>query len=438
VSRSSTHRVFYGWWIVLAGAIIAALVGGPAYFGLGAFFAPIQSELRWSYATISWAFTLQMLVAGVGSLLIGWLFDRFGPRVLVFSGVGLAGFGFFLVSRIRSAVDLDIAFAILGTGAAAATFLVLNSAVTLWFRRGVGRALAVLQTGYGVGGLAAPGCVALILGIGWRPAALVVAIVTVGLGLPAALFLKRPPDEDGVLALREAPEGNGVPHPERGESVTQSYAGFRTRDAVKSWAFWSLLIILVLSTGLTEVVYVHQIRALIAFGVRPETAGTMTAAAALIGLLGRYGFGWLSDSSAVRYLFAVALGMQACGVLALSQIYGTVNGAGALFVILFGIGQGGIFLLTPIVQREWFGTRNFGTIQGLLLGPAIVLSAVAPLLIGAFVDRYGTYRPAFLLCGSVGFLLVGLALSNRVPADYGVPSPQNAQIGAIADNPQRR
>ena len=211
--------------------------------------------------------------------------------------------------------------------------------------------------------------------------------------------------------------------------MRHTFSGLRIGGVVRSWAFWSLLIVLILSTALTEVVYVHQIRAMITFGIRPETAGALAAAAALVGVLGRYGFGWLADSSSVRHLFAIALAMQAIGVLALSQIYAPVDGIGALFVILFGVGQGGIFLLTPIVQRRYFGIRNFGTVQGFLLGPSIVLSAVAPLLIGAFVDAYATYRPAFLFCGIVGILLVALALVGRTPADVDVPSPQVKQIG---------
>jgi MFS family permease len=163
------------------------------------------------------------------------------------------------------------------------------------------------------------------------------------------------------------------------------------------------------------VVFVHQIRAMITFGIAARVAGTIAASSAVVGLAGRYCLGWLADFVRSRYLLGLALGLQATGVILLSFIEpGSTLLIGA-FIALFGIGQGGIFLLAPLIQKEYFGVSSFGTIQGLLIGASMVISAITPVFVGSFVDAYGTYRPVFSTAGLIGLGLTVLILLNREP-----------------------
>lgn len=417
--RRPSQPIFYGWWIVAAGAVMSALVGGSVFYGLGAFFAPIQAQYHWSYATISWAFTLQSLVGGIGSIAAGWIFDRVGPSILVAAGVTLSGIGFVLLSRAANPAELYLAFIVMGIGTAGATFLVLNSLVTLWFHRNLGKALALLQTGYGVGGLTATGFVALILAVGWRSAALMIGVTVLVLGLPVSLVLRHTPASKGLKPDGAPARGPGPPQTGSYLEPAEDKGGLAASAVLRTPAFWIILVVFVLSSAVSYAVFAHQIRAMISFGVDAPTAGAAAGAASFVGLAGRYGFGWLAGMRNIRNLMALALGLQASGVLLLSQIKPSAGALVALYVVLFGIGQGGIFLLSPIIQREYFGTRSFGTIQGFLLGPSMVVSAAAPLLIGLLVDRYATYRPAFLLCGLMGIGLAGLILLSRIPVELG-------------------
>jgi cyanate permease len=158
-----------------------------------------------------------------------------------------------------------------------------------------------------------------------------------------------------------------------------------------------------------------------AFGIPVTVAGFAAGAAGIVGLAGRFGFGLASEQFNSRNLFAIALLLQGAGAVALARVDSEFSLAP--FVVLFGIGQGAIFLLSPVLQRNYFGTSAFGTIQGLMLGPSIILSAIGPLAVGVAVDAFESYRPALWALGIVGVLLAGVILLARPPhGSIGIPA----------------
>jgi OFA family oxalate/formate antiporter-like MFS transporter len=398
-----------GWWMVGAGAGISALVGGSVFYGLGAFFAPIQSQFGLNFAAVSSAFTLQALTMGAFTLGLGWIFDRVSARWLALSGVTLTGVGFGVLGHAGTEKVVYAAFCLMGAGAAAATSLLFNSLITLWFNRSLGLALAVMQTGYGVGALTAPAFSALIQAKGWRDAAMLIGIVTLLIGVPLSLVVAAPRQKKSI----------GTPTPEgsfdsvKSAAVSEPPGNPLLPAAARSWTFWMIVAVLALSAAVTQVVYTHQIRALESFGVGAVVAGSVAGASGLVGLVGRYGFGILASSISSRYLLSAALLLQGVGAVLLSTAGAKGAQSVVLFVVLFGIGQGGIFLLSPIIQREYFGMRDFGSLQGLILGVGVLFAAGAPLVVGAVVDASGTYRPALASTGGVAVVLAGAVLMLR-------------------------
>lgn len=368
---------------------------------------------------MSWAFAIQSIALGLAAPGIGWLFDRFGPRPICVAGVTLSALSFVGLSHVHSSVAFDATFGLMGVGASAATFLLLNSVVSLWFKRRLGWALAMVQTGYGIGGVMAIAFVFMIERLGWRSAATLIGGFIFVLGVPMALVMRHRPENYGLL-----PDGMAAHRSRIGESVGsprrsrphEATSDLSVADALRTGAFWLILVVLTLSTAITMLVFTHQIRAMITYGITPEVAGVVAGGSALVGLVGRYGMGGLATFISSRYLLPAALTMQAAGVFALSQIHvGSLTGL-LVFMILFGIGQGGIFLLSPLIQKEYFGTKAFGAIQGLLIGPSMIATAIAPVLVGGLVDTYGTYRPMFAAAGVLGVSLTVLMLFSPHPA----------------------
>jgi cyanate permease len=95
-------RVYYGYIILIACfCIILAAFGARAAFGV--FFKPILSELGWSNALTSGAYSLSVIVEGMLAIVVGGLTDKFGPRVVLTICGLLLGLGFWLMSLINSA-----------------------------------------------------------------------------------------------------------------------------------------------------------------------------------------------------------------------------------------------------------------------------------------------------------------------------------------------
>jgi len=383
-SRKHLKWPSYRWRLVLVGAVISALVGGSTFYGLGAFFSPLQSEFNWSFSVLSGAFAVQYAVSGVATLIFGWFFDRIHPAYLAVIGILVTGLSFAALSQIDSTTGLYLAFAAMGIGSSAATFLLFNSLIALWFHRSLGLALAVVQTGYAIGGLTAAGFVNSIGSVGWRTTSLVAGAAIAVIGLPLCPLIRRPASHSNTADSRV--DGSGV------------------AATLRLSSFWVILTVIAISSAITQAVYAHQIRAMLTFGITPAVAGLAAGTTGLIGLAGRYAFGIATERISSRNLFAAAQVLQGAGTLALAA---SASGLSPFwFVVLFGTGQSAIFLLSPIVQRDYFGTKDFGTVQGLLLGPSLILSAVGPLVIGVTVDAYHSYRPSLL---AAGFLAVGLA-----------------------------
>src|SRR6476619_7182343 len=94
-------RFFYGWVIVAVG-IVVGCIGMGGVMSLGVFLQPMADSLGWSHAGISTASTLAFLWMGLGGFLWGWLYDRYGARVVVLFGGLLQGVGLIVASQAQS------------------------------------------------------------------------------------------------------------------------------------------------------------------------------------------------------------------------------------------------------------------------------------------------------------------------------------------------
>ena len=383
-------------------------MGGSLFFGLGAFFAPIQLEYRWSFSVLSGAFALQYFVMGVAAFLFGWFFDRFHPAWLAVFGIAVTGLSFAALSLVKSTLGLYAVFAAMGVGGSAATSLLFNSLVALWFTRSLGLGLAVMQTGFAVGGLTAAGFVGLINSVGWRASAVLVGAGILVIGLPLCPAIRLP---GSAKALRTKTKENRSGTPTHDQSPIWPEGGLGLSATLRTTAFWVIVAVIALSSAVTQAVYAHQIRAMLTFGIPAAVAGLAAGVTGIVGLTGRYGFGLLAERINSRNLLAAALLLQGVGTALLARA--SAGNSILWFVILFGIGQSGIFVLSPVLQRDYFGTRDFGTIQGLIMGPSLILSAVGPLAVGVAVDAVHSYRPALLIAGGLAASLAGLVFVAR-------------------------
>ncbi|MEK7814678.1 MAG: MFS transporter, partial [Chloroflexota bacterium] len=163
-------RIFYGWWVVSAASVLYALGGGIYWSGFSFYFLPVARELGLSRTSMSLAFGLARLVAGLQGPVAGYLVDRLGPRVMIIFGGALGGLGFILLARTHSYwTFLLVYLGLMVIGFSGGFDLGIMSVANRWFVRRKGRAMSFLWVGLGLGtAFIAPAVGLMVVNLGWR------------------------------------------------------------------------------------------------------------------------------------------------------------------------------------------------------------------------------------------------------------------------------
>jgi len=393
-------KIFYGWWIVLACSLINLYVGGIVFFGFTAFFQPIREEFGWSYTQISLAASLRGLENSIFSPLAGFLVDRLGPRRLMLWGAITVGFGLILLSLTQSLAMFYASFMLIGFRAGGCTAVVTMTAVANWFRRKIGLALGVLGSGIGAGGLVVLLIVVLIDLYQWRSTLIILGLGMWALGIPLSLVVRNRPEHYGYR-----PDGEVSSPSVQSDEIQEKGVEIGLREALKMRSFLYLNMAEVIRVMTLMAVFTHVMPYLTSVGIPRATAGLVAGSIPLIGIIGRFGLGWLGDVFDKRYVMAVAIGLISLGLLAFS--YMDVRWAIVPFLLLFPIGHGGSMVVRGSILREYFGRDSFGKMIGVIMGSAAVGGIIGPILAGWVFDTVGSYQPIWLvLCGLTGLTTV--------------------------------
>jgi MFS family permease len=395
------RRTFYGWYLVVGLGVTTIVSYGISQYLFGVLVVPIQTDLHWSRATISGAFSLGVVISGFLGLIIGRLVDRYGARILMSAGSILGAVTLFLLSRVTEVWQFYLLWAgCLGVAMALTLYPVTFVVIANWFQRRRGTALAVLTV---VGGLSSPIYIPiaglLVARIGWRAALVVLGMSALVIALPIhALLVRRRPEDIGLL-----PDGDSMPE---GHDPT-SIPGQRLREASRRPAFWTLMAAGALSTAAYGVLLAHVVAYLIGRGYDPVLAASVLGLAGLASLPGRFIFNVVSDRFGPQPLLAICLLFQGLSVFLLMA-------AGPFaflvaFIVVYGSAFGAIQPLRASVLADHFGRVAYGAISSVQGVPAGIFAGIGPFLAGLLYDLFGDYRLAFSLTAAA-FLVASLAV----------------------------
>lgn len=376
-------------------------------------------EFGWSRTVMSGAFSLSRTEGGIAGPINGWLTDKFGARKMVLIGVTIAGAGFMMLWLVNSPLSLYLIFGlVLSMGFNLGFMHATSAAVAKWFIKKRGRALSFLITGNGVGGaIFVPLIAWLIIQFGWRWAAVSIGLAMWVFILPLGLIIRSTPEEmglvpDGQPSRREnqSPEVTHTPTEDSASSTPLEEVNLTVREALKTRAFWTYVASMMLRASILSSIVIHQIPHLTDIGVSYQNASNVLGRMVLMSVPGRLLSGWLGDRFNKKVLLFLLCLLQAVGIFIF--IHANTPALLWLFVVIYGLGYGGVIPLTVALRADLFGRRNYATIAGITMPLTMIGTVTAPLLAGYLYDTTQSYDLAFyvfivmIILSGILFLLI--------------------------------
>lgn len=406
-ARVARLNRFYPWVVVgVAFISVGAAFGSRAAFAL--FFVAVIEEFQWSRGLSAGVLTLGSVAWTLTAPLIGYLLDRWGPRVVIPVGAFVMATGFVVSSMAQTVVQFYIGMGLLvGLGFATLPMTSQATIISNWFVRKRGMAMGLTASGIGVGILViVPATQVLINEAGWRTTYIVLALVLLVTIVPLnAIFQRRRPQDIGLLPdfgetdTRSGP-GGGQLGPSDGCTLSR---------ALRSARFWSLAFAVLMGAMPLHMVLVHQVAAMVDVGFSKELSATMLGLTGLFTIFTMVGTGHLSDR--INRERAYTLG-SLCLVGAILVLWLLQDPSQRWLVYsfppLFAVGFSSRQSLYPTIAADLFHGRHFGSIIGVI---ALFIGAgagVGPWLGGYLFDLSGDYDSAFLAAVSLTLVSIGL------------------------------
>ncbi|MEP7148955.1 MAG: MFS transporter [Acidobacteriota bacterium] len=386
---SDTQTRFYYGWVIVAIATLALVVSnGLSIGGIPVFYRSIREDFASSgyvaadraESFIAFGASLTFLFSGLISPLAGWLIQKYPLKNLMLVGCGLLGGGLMLHALATSAPEVYAARIIMGISLGFVGVLPSVVLVSNWFVRRRGTALGILLTGTSIGGVVIPPLATpLIERFGWRTAMVLVSFIIWLVLVPAiVLFVRSDPADAG-----EVPDGDPVADDLPGAMASD---GLTFAEALRTDVFW------IFATGAALIFYPifvtsqQLILQTAKIGFTPWQGTFVLSALFALSLGGKFLFGYLSDIfSPVRLILICTTVMFGATFLLLD-----LNATTAfVFLVPFGLGYGGAFVLIQRLAADFFGRRDYPKILGAITIGETLGAVVGGLITGWLADRSG-------------------------------------------------
>ena len=382
---------------ILLGCFLGVASGfSSAYFySSGLLLIAIASDLGLTRGQATFALFTASMTAAVMAPFLGRAVDRLGARIIgLVSLVGLAT-SFLLCSwlthGLTSLLATSMLIALLGAGSSSVSFsrLVVDA-----FDQHRGFALAVMQTGAGLGAFIIPFILSSALHASdWRGAYRLLALIVLAVAAVVAMLI-------GTPYTRAATERNSPPR----SSQVRGRVVWSTRP------FLILAATFLLAAAAIAAAVVHFVPMMIDGGISTARAARLASLLGIALICGRLVTGRLLDRLVPEFVAAALFLTTSIGLAVLAFGGATFAFGGALVV---GIAIGSEVDLLCYLTARHFPREYYGTAYGGAFGFFLFGSAIGPSALGLLHDRNGDYRAGFLLAAALLVIAAVLAVTLR-------------------------
>ena len=369
---AATARVAGLRWLQLVSGVVCMIAAANIQYAWTLFVPEIQKTFGWSRPSIQTAFTIFVIIQTWLTPIEGYLIDRFGPRLLVIFGGVFTGLAWITNSYATSLTGYYAGAVIGGIGVGCVYATCVNNAIK-WFPDRRGLAVGLTAGAYGFGSALTIIPIAnMIAGGSFQEAFFWYGLVQ---GLIIML---------ASLALRAPTAGETQPS----TILVQSRRDYTLLEAVQTPVFYTLFVMFILTVtgGLMAVAQLGPMAQ--DLGVKDTNVNLyffVLAALPFALLLDRIMngisrplFGWISDHIGRENTMCIAFLLEGLGIVALAT-FGSNPWA---FVFLSGmvfLAWGEVYSLFSATSGDAFGTKNIGSIYGVLYCSKGIAALLVPL-----------------------------------------------------------
>ncbi len=399
--RPKSAPFFYGYIVVAACFVIWLVAWGTFTPSFSLFLKPVTAEFGWSRSEASVAYSLAFAVMALLGLVMGWLTDRFGPRLIVTVCGSFLGLSYLLLSQVHTLRQFQLLYGLVGGIGASTISIPIMVTVSRWFVAKRGLMIGIVQAGMGLGGLLFPPLIGRLIPIyGWRRTYVVLGIIALVSICGAGSLLRKEPAVRG-----ESPDGAAVPYPAAHATVA---------DFFRSGPFW-IMVGLFCTFGFCRSAFLSHIVAHVQdLGFSLTQGADVIAVIIGTSIFGRVGMGRLSDGMGGRVAMAASFSLTT-----IALVVGLLAGSLPMlytFALIYGFGWGNQAVLRFSLTARVFGLTTLGFISG-ILGIAESGAAVfGTYYAGYLYDVTGSYTILFETGIAVSLAGVAFAALLKPPA----------------------
>ncbi len=379
---------------------------GLVLYGLPLYYDFFVKELGWTRAEVTSGNMIgKVLVGPLFGFLAGALIDRVGPRKPMMAGIVVASLALVGLGNVQTIGLFYLFYAMNALGYVLAGPLPNQVLLSQNFKESRGKAMGIAYVGIGIGFFFVPQITKYLIGaVGWRTALMLLGGLVVVVAMPLVLLLR---EGEGPAAARvDAPK---VP----------------LREHLMSKNFYILALGSMASIGAVGGAVQHfKMMLTLDKGWSQGQALNVISMIAAVSLLGRFGAGWLADRIGPKRVMLIVYALVTAAMLIL--VSGAEGSSIYLYVLCFGLGLGGEYLIIPLMAAQLYGTAVLGRIMGIILTADGVAEALFPWIVGKLRDSSGSYSSGFVLLAAIaafGALAIAMLPGRRVMPATAAASP---------------
>lgn len=402
----------YAWIILICCGLIGIGSQGAIMHCLGIYLVPVCTEFEVGAAAFGLYLTIQGLALATFASFAGKAVTRYGVKKSLIVGTLLNAALFVGFSMAQNIYWFYIICVFMGMIFPVVMLLPIPALLNAWFEEKNGTAMGIAMMVSSLGAVIFNLVFSKVIEVtGWRMGYMSMAIVSLLLILPVTiLFIKNTPQEKGMLPYGRKENTDKL----ISNLVTDLSAakGVDVDGLLKMPVFWFTVIVLGLTTYVST--YGSYLPAHgTSLGLTVVASGSLVSAAQIGNMTGSILLGRMVDkigAAKTEYIMGAVV-LAGLVLLTTSKNYVALLLAAAVFGVISAL----YAIMTPLLVKEIFGTKNYTTIYGYIMSGMNIISAVGCFMIGWLYDTTGSYYVGFVtaICALICVLVLVKVLFRK-------------------------